>query len=234
MAAYNPLDKLNLAKSIESELLSRPTVMLGKVGELIGAGVYVIYYTGSSFAAYASIAKANKGGAFKQPIYVGKAIPKGGRKGGLATDVASKGHALADRLRQHASSIEQATNLKIEDFQVRHLVVDDVWIPLGENMLIETFKPVWNRAIDGFGNHDPGVRRAKQYRSPWDVLHPGREWANKLTESPVTREFLLERIDDYFAGRKLKKLPKALADQQAQQAEEAAEGADELGTEEPS
>lgn len=234
MVAYNPLDKFNLAKSIESELLARPIVMLGEVGDVIGAGVYAIYYTGSSFPAYAPIATANKGGAFKQPIYIGKAIPKGGRKGGLAADVASTGHALADRLRQHASSIEQANNLKLADFHVRHLVVDDVWIPLGENMLIETFKPVWNRAIDGYGNHDPGRRRAKQYKSPWDVLHPGRDWANKLTDSPVTGEFLLERIEDYFAGRKLKKLPKVLADQQAEQAEEAAESADELGTEEPS
>jgi hypothetical protein len=231
MVAYNPLDKLNLAKSIESELLARPTVLLGEVGNITGAGVYAIYYTGS-FPAYASIAKANKGGAFKQPIYVGKAIPKGGRKGGLAKDVASTGHALAVRLRQHATSIEQSESLNLSDFHVRHLVVDDVWIPLGENMLIETFKPVWNRAIDGFGNKDPGRRRATQYKSPWDVLHPGREFAKKLADSPVTREFLLERIKNYFAGRKLKKLPKVLAEQQAEQAEEAADSADELGTEE--
>jgi len=233
MTAYNPLDKLNLAKSIESELLDRDAVPLGELGNLTGAGVYVIYYSGV-FAAYAPVSQANQGGAFTKPIYVGKAIPKGGRKGGLAKDVAAIGHALSDRLKQHAASINEAENLELSDFYVRHLVVDDVWIPLGENMLIQSFKPVWNRAIDGFGNKDPGQRRAKQFKSPWDVLHPGREFAKKLTDSPVTDEFLLKRIDDYFAGRKLDKLPRALAKQQAEQAQEAAESADEVGTEDPS
>lgn len=225
MTAYNPLDKLALAKSIEAELLAREVVPLSDVGNIVGAGVYTIYYTGS-FPAYQSVATANKGGLFKLPIYVGKAIPKGGRKGGIAKDIASKGHALADRLRQHATSVDEAKNLKLADFFVRHLVIDDVWIPLGENMLIETFKPAWNRAIDGFGNKDPGRRRATQYKSPWDVLHPGRAFAEKLADSPVTQQFLLKRLEDYFAGRKLAKLPKALAEQQEQEAEEESEGAD--------
>jgi hypothetical protein len=227
MTAYNPLDKLALAKSIEIELLARDTTPLSVLGSVTGAGVYAIYYAGS-FPAYAPVAKANKSGAFALPIYVGKAIPKGGRKGGITTDVASTGHALSDRLKQHAASIDEAKNLKLADFHVRHLVVDDVWIPLGENMLIETFKPVWNRAIDGFGNKDPGRRRATQYKSPWDVLHPGRAFAEKLADSPVTAEFLLKRVADYFANRKLDKLPKVLAEQQEQLAEDAAESADEI------
>jgi hypothetical protein len=40
--------------------------------------------------------------------------------------------------------------------------------------MIEQFRPIWNLVIDGFGNKDPGKRRATQYRSLWDVLHPGR------------------------------------------------------------
>jgi len=228
--AYNPLDKLNLAKSIELELLSRPAVSLSSLSDISGAGVYAIYYTGP-FAAYAPLTRANAGGKFSKPIYVGKAIPKGGRKGGLANDVASTGKALLDRLRQHASSINEAENLELEDFFVRYLVVDDIWIPLGENMLIETFQPLWNRVIDGFGNKDPGQRRATQYKSPWDILHPGRGFAKKLADSPVTQDFLLKRVADYFAGRPLEKLPRQLAKQQAELAEEAEELADELGTE---
>lgn len=161
------------------------------------------------------MAQANRSGAFGQPIYVGKAIPKGGRKGGLTKDT-SVGRALADRLRQHATSIDEADNLDLDDFQFRHLVVEDIWIPLGENILIETFRPVWNRAIDGFGNKDPGRRRATQYKSPWDVLHPGRNFAEKLADSSLTIEFLLVRVEDYFAGRPLAKLPKAIAQQQAE------------------
>jgi Eco29kI restriction endonuclease len=225
--AYNPLDKINLAKSIETELLVSPTEPLSTTDHTAGAGVYVIYYTGP-FAAYAPLAEANRGGQFTRPIYIGKAIPKGGRKGGLAKDVAVTGRALGDRLKQHATSIAEAQNLDLADFHVRHLVVDDIWIPLGENMLIETFEPVWNRAIDGFGNKDPGNRRATQYRSPWDVLHPGRQFAVKLANSPLSVEFLLKRIEDYFAGRPLDKLPKAIAKQQAEEEAEAEDAADEI------
>jgi hypothetical protein len=212
---YNPLDKLNLARSIETELLGREPIPLGSADKINGAGVYVIYYTGD-FAAYVPIANANRKGAFKQPIYVGKAIPKGGRKGGLTKD-SSKSRALADRLRQHATSIEEVSNLKLSGFWVRSLVVDDIWIPLGENMLIENFEPVWNRAIDGFGNKDPGRRRATQYKSPWDVLHPGREFAEKLAGGEMTVKFLTQRVADYLAGRPLAKLPKAIAKQQAEE-----------------
>lgn len=104
----------------------------------------------------------------------------------------------------------EASNLELGDFWIRHLVVDDVRIPLGENMLFERFKPLWNRAIDGFGNKDPGKRRATQYRSPWDALHPGRVFAEKLAEGGLTRTYLLKRVDDYLSGRPLDKLPKAI------------------------
>ncbi|HEV7437164.1 MAG TPA: Eco29kI family restriction endonuclease [Pseudorhizobium sp.] len=224
--AYNPLDKINIAKSIESEVLARPADPLSAVDHIIGAGVYVIYYTGA-FSAYAAIADANRDGQFARPIYVGKAIPKGGRKGGLSTDVAATGRAMSDRLRQHAASIAESENLNLSDFYVRHLVVDDIWIPLGENMLIETFEPVWNRAIDGFGNKDPGRRRSTQFKSPWDVLHPGRNFAVKLAESPATPELLLQRVEDYFAGRPLTKLPKAVVKQQAEEEADAEDAADE-------
>lgn len=222
---YNPLDKLNIAKSIEGELLSGPVKPLSSIGDIAGAGVYVIYYTGT-FGPYAEIAAKNLDDKFKQPIYVGKAIPKGGRKGGLTKD-ASVGTALAERLRQHATSVDEADNLDLADFHFRYLVVDDVWIPLGENMLIETFKPVWNRAIDGFGNKDPGRRRKDQYKSPWDVLHPGRAFAEKLADSRVSQDFFIERVADYLAGRKLKPLPKKLKEQIEEEEKAAVEAADE-------
>ena len=190
-------------------------VLLGKVDHIAGAGVYVIYYCGP-FDAYGAIRNSGETQLLK-PIYVGKAIPKGGRKGGLTSEgAAAKGRALADRLRQHANSVDDCINLELNDFWVRHLVVDDVWIPLGENILIETFKPLWNQAVDGFGNKDPGKRRSNQFKSPWDVLHPGRSFAEKLGESPVTVELVIQRISDHFAGRSLTRLPKLVAAQQAE------------------
>lgn len=68
------------------ESLVRP---LSDTADLIGAGVYAIYYVGD-FARYAPIDAVNTDDLFSQPIYVGKAIPKGGRKGGMVTD-AGKG-----------------------------------------------------------------------------------------------------------------------------------------------
>ena len=202
---YNPLDKMNLGRSVAEALLLCPVASLTQTADLAGAGVYAIYYTGG-FEAYAPVAEKNADSNFHQPIYVGKAVPKGARKGGLAFD-ASKGRALRDRLRQHAASIDEATNLDLGDFHFRSLVVDDIWIPLGENMMIEQFKPVWNIVLDGFGNKDPGKRRATQYRSPWDVLHPGRQFAEKLADGVTTPEMLTARLSAYFAGQVVPLIP---------------------------
>jgi hypothetical protein len=120
----------------------------------IGAGVYAIYYIGS-FAAYGRLSEVNRNGQFRCPIYAGKAVPAGARKGGFGLEV-EHGQALSKRLSEHAESIKAVQNLEIADFYCRFLVVDDIWIPLAESMLIERFKPVWNRALEGFGNHDPG------------------------------------------------------------------------------
>ncbi len=202
---YNPLAKVNLGRSVAEALLLSPVAPLAQVTDLAGAGVYAIYYTGG-FEAYAPVAAKNENGVFEQPIYVGKAVPKGARKGGLSFD-AAKGRALRDRLRQHASSIDEVNNLDLADFHFRSLVVDDIWIPLGENMMIEQFKPIWNLVIDGFGNKDPGKRRASQYRSPWDVLHPGRQFAAKLADGDTTSAMLTTRLREYFAGQVVPLVP---------------------------
>jgi len=204
-APYNPLDKINLGRSVAEALLTRKVEALAEASDLVGAGVYAIYYTGS-FETYKPIAQPNRNGAFEKPVYVGKAIPRGARKGGLTFD-AAKGKSLRDRLRQHTASISEAANLELADFHFRSLVVDDIWIPLGENMMIEEFKPIWNVVIDGFGNKDPGIRRATQYKSSWDVLHPGRSFAQKLAAGGITPEALTLRLRNYFAGQAVPLIP---------------------------
>lgn len=207
---YNPLDKINLARSIEIEVLSREVLPLGTAELVAGAGVYVLYYHGD-FPAYMPIVSANAE-SWERPIYVGKAIPKGGRKGGITRDTAAAGTALGSRLRKHAESIRATENLKVEDFVFRYIVLDDIWIPLGENILIETFKPLWNVAVEGFGINDPGKGRLNQKRSPWDVLHPGRGYAARLTGGGPDSAAVLGRIEDHFAGKPLRALPKVLAE----------------------
>lgn len=196
---YNPLDKKNLGISVADALLERCPGTLPPADPIVGAGIYAIYYVGDS-PEYDHIAKANRDEHYDAPIYVGKAVPAGARKGG-ALFGASQTRALYNRLREHADSIEQATNLALSDFRCRYLVVDDIWIPLGESLLIDMFEPAWNRVIDGFGNHDPGAGRSKQQRSAWDVLHPGRPWAEKLQDNNRTREELLDNLERFLTHK---------------------------------
>jgi len=201
---YNPLAKGNLAESIARSILDSEVKPLEDTSRLVGAGVYVIYYSGK-LEIYSPVAAKNAGNVFGQPIYIGKAIPKGGRKGALSEDSAAKGSALRDRLGQHLASVSEGQGLKAKDFHYRCLVVDDIWIPLGENMLVERFKPVWNLVIDGFGNKDPGRRRADQYRSPWDVIHPGRSFTHKLGLNPIPAEDFVKSLQTFYEVGKVVK-----------------------------
>jgi len=175
---YNPLHKRHLGESVAKALLARPVVALPPPKAFSGAGVYALYYIGG-FPAYRLIAAQNADDQWAAPIYVGKAVPAGARKGGYGLGEAP-GEVLYRRLREHGESIGHAENLQVEDFYCRYLVVDDIWIPLGESLLISMFSPLWNQLLDGFGNHDPGTGRYNQQNSPWDVIHPGRPWAAKL------------------------------------------------------
>jgi Eco29kI restriction endonuclease len=195
--AYNPLDKLNLGKSVVEALLVLPSTRIETVAPFEGAGIYAIYYHGA-FEPYQAIS-GREPGAVDAPIYVGKAVPSGARKGANLT-TSSVGRWLFNRISEHRDSIKAVQNLDVGDFSVRYLVVDDIWIPLGEALLISTFNPVWNRLIDGFGNHDPGAGRYNGLRPLWDVLHPGRAWADKCKPRNETREEIGRRIIDYFSA----------------------------------
>lgn len=195
---YNPLDKMNLGGSVAEAMLESAVHPLGGLAPFDGAGIYAIYYTGD-FEAYKPLAMKNRDDKFESPIYVGKAVPPGARKGNFGLD-AEAGPALYKRLQEHAESASAAENLRIEDFFCRFLVVDDIWIPLGESLLIAKFAPIWNKLIDGFGNHDPGKGRYEGARPKWDTLHPGRGWANKCAARIETPEQIAEEIKAYFRG----------------------------------
>ena len=193
---FNPLDKENLGKSVARAILATNVVPLADLEAFNGAGIYALYYTGN-FPAYDPIATRNRNGAFQIPIYVGSAVPPGGRKGGFGMQ--TKPHSkLFGRLNKHCQSITQAENLDLADFHCRYLLVDDIWIPLGESLLIAWHNPLWNQKLDGFGNHDPGGGRYKQLRSPWDVVHPGRTWAYKCAERKESQKQLIADIENYL------------------------------------
>ncbi|RJX18466.1 MAG: Eco29kI family restriction endonuclease [Desulforudis sp.] len=192
---YNPLDKRHLGESVGQAMLRQPVVPLGSLAAFSGAGIYAIYYTGN-FPAYEEIVNRNQQNCFNIPIYVGKAVPKGARKGGDMEAI--PGLVLFSRLKQHAKNIEEASNLDLADFHCRYLIVDDIWIPLGEALLIARFNPIWNKLIDGFGNHDPGKGRHAGLRPRWDVLHPGRSWADRCKPRNESADQILREAQDYL------------------------------------
>ncbi|MEW6262373.1 MAG: Eco29kI family restriction endonuclease [Thermodesulfobacteriota bacterium] len=199
---FNPLDKTNLGENVAKAVLRQPVGALPPDEPFIGAGVYAIYYEGD-FPLYKDVSEQNRNDLYRWPIYVGKAVPAGARKGGYGLG-ADPGLALFKRLIEHAASIEQAENLCLKDFRCRFLVVDDIWIPLAESLLIEMFSPLWNRKIEGFGNHDPGKGRYNQQRSLWDAIHPGRPWAVKLQPPSTDESMVRENAAEYLSRTKAK------------------------------
>lgn len=161
-----------------------------------GIGVYALYFIGKD-SLYNQFHEINRL-EYSQPIYVGKAVPRGWRQG---RECSSKSNELYRRLCDHAKSIAQAENLYIEDFLCRFMILENEasnLIGTVEAALIRHYQPLWNCLIDGFGNHDPGRGRYNQEISEWDVLHPGREWARKCALSLVDIEILKQKIANYF------------------------------------
>ncbi|PLC07560.1 restriction endonuclease [Variovorax sp. RO1] len=186
-------------------MLLSPVHPLGEVAKFAGAGIYAIYYVGD-FPAYEPIAIRNRDGKFDAPLYVGKAVPEGSRQGKNITSQ-DETTALRSRLSEHAASIRAvqreatdgvAPSLKLEDFFCRYLIVDDVWIPLGESLLVAKFNPLWNQFLDGFGNHTPGSGREKGVRPRWDTLHPGRLWAKRLPPRQESSDEILRDVANHL------------------------------------
>lgn len=159
-APYDPLDLRTLAESMAKVVLEQPVHPLAKVPTFEGAGIYVIYYTGS-YEPYRSIAQRNKNQKWEQPIYVGEAARKGGRKGGVLVE-GPAGKVLFNRLKNHLDSIRNTKNLKVDEFWCRYLVIKDFFIPLCESLLIDRYTPIWNKVIDGFGNKVVGAGRQRE------------------------------------------------------------------------
>lgn len=192
---FNPLDKKNLGASVAEALLAGRIHPMSNIPPFVGSGVYVIYYAGD-FAPYTELSRRNVIGSAVAPIYIGKAVSAGARKG---VGIVPGGRSLYNRLTEHVESIRAANNLQLEHFYCRYLVVDEIWIPLGESLLISRYAPVWNTLVDGFGNHDPGAGRYQGLCPRWDVLHPGRAWAARCRPRTETQDQIAAEVTNYLA-----------------------------------
>jgi len=188
---YDPLTYENLMLGLASrfqDLALTPLNAKPDIQRIEGPGIYSLHY-GGDFAPYEPIADRED-----RPIYVGKAVPPGSRKGKPPNPSAPQ---LRRRITEHAGSIDQAQNLRVEDFSFRALAVEPVWITLAERFLIDHFRPVWNLCLDGFGDHDPGSGRHQGQRSWWDTLHPGRPWSRNL-RAVKSRDAGMTMVQDFL------------------------------------
>lgn len=166
-----------------------------------GAGVYAIYCTARD-GIYKKFGETVNRLEYAVPIYVGKAVSAGWRQ---SRNAGANGldRALFSRLKQHCSSIAAVKNLSPSDFSCRFVIFEGAateMIAAVEAALIKLHNPLWNSVIDGFGNHDPGGRRTTGKIPQWDVLHPGRAWAMRMTGEKPSLAYLKRRVADYLVG----------------------------------
>jgi len=117
-----------------------------------GPGVYLLRHTGAH-------PLYRRFGA--RPVYIGRST------------------SLRQRIRTHRRTLQATHDLEPDAFGVIAIATGSRAISaLYEQLLIEHFRPVWNQhKLGGFGNRFPGAKRSGQRTSPFDRVHPGRNWA---------------------------------------------------------
>ncbi len=165
----------------------------------LGTGVYALYYVGQNplYKKYSALNRL----AYNYPIYVGKAVPKGWRQARISGSALNQSRELNNRLREHSRNIVVGGGLSLEDFTCRFVIFEDEgsdMIGTIEAALIKLNRPLWNVAIDGFGNHDPGRGRYEQAKSDWDVIHPGRSWAERCKGTPKNESVIFSNIERHL------------------------------------
>ena len=188
---FDPSDPNTAGRMVALTLVAQPRHSLARIPDFYGAGIYAIYYNGE-FPPYASLTRR------AHPIYVGKADPDNPS----AKDALQQGAKLSARLNEHARNICKAhTTLDINDFECRFLIVQTGFQKSAEDYLINFFQPIWNsetKICFGLGKHGDSADTRGNKRSPWDTMHPGREWANRTTENQKPLHLIIEQIETHL------------------------------------
>ena len=168
---FDPCDSKNIQYFSIFALLSQTIIPLNSINPFCGSGIYAIYYKGN-YSLYNKISNT------ETPIYIGKSSP-------LSISLNSndkKNFYLMKRLEEHKKNISKAeSTLNINDFYCRWILVKSGWESILESYMINFFNPIWNKEtklIFGFGKHGDSTKTRLNKRSPWDTLHPSREWAS--------------------------------------------------------
>lgn len=197
---YHSEEFIELVKDAIRFFNGTPVHPLPLQDRFFGAGVYALYYTGKSniYNRYAQLNRLE----YKYPIYVGKAVPKGWRQSRTSHDAAKPSTELYSRLREHSRNIQKVEGIDLKDFSCRFVIFEaegSDMIGTIEAALIKLNTPLWNSVLDGFGNHTPGAGRFNQAKSDWDVIHTGREWAEKCKGVPSNRDEILACISKHLS-----------------------------------
>ena len=198
-ATFDPADPKTVGRMVSLALLAQPMIPLSSIKSAYGSGVYAIYYAGDH-PLYLAISGT------ETPIYVGKADPQNDD----ASNPREQGAKLTARLLEHAGTIATAAAysdrlpeglnpIRLEDFNCRRLVCATNAQLVAEKHLIRTFWPLWNaetKACWGMSKHGDAATTRANKRSPWDVVHPGRQWAldTRLVDS-ISPEEIRSRVD---------------------------------------
>ncbi|MEU6269248.1 Eco29kI family restriction endonuclease [Saccharopolyspora shandongensis] len=192
LSLFDPGDPQTSAQVIGLMTVAQPRHPLATIRPFYGAGVYALYYRGP-FEPYEGLAGK------EQPIYVGKADPADRN----ATDAVQQGQALFKRLNEHARSIRAASStLDAKDFDCRFLIVQSGYQHAAETRLIDFFRPIWNNEVGicfGIGKHGDSSKTRSNKRSPWDTLHPGRNWAEDSHGDQKPRDQILREIKEHLS-----------------------------------
>lgn len=185
---FDPLRLDILSRNLREALDARPRVEFPPADRFAGAGLYALYYKGP-MELYGELRDHDV------PIYVGKAEAGNSSYGEPFNEQLPKLH---DRIAKHASSVREVANhgggISSDHFEVRYLLLDDLWIVLGERALLRAYAPVlWNTIMPGFGGNPPGTAR-NNARSIWDTIHPGRLRAGNVCNRRFTHSEMVDRI----------------------------------------
>jgi hypothetical protein len=149
---------------------------LDKKGNFPGCGIYALYYTGD----YETYVRIRSGGSHL-PIYIGKSL------------------TLARRLQEHVSTLENS-DLSINDFTCKLIVLPHQWILHAEENLIQRYRPVWN-VLRGFGSgeRERGWNVRKNRTTDWAAYHSYDEKAQEVrANKPERIARIASKLEDFI------------------------------------
>ncbi|MFD8023676.1 Eco29kI family restriction endonuclease [Streptomyces lavendulae] len=159
---FNPLHRDNLIRSVAYALQTADPVPLVGMPRFEGSGLFSLYYVGPN-----DLYRPVSDDRCRTPLYVGSATPLGTRRDGSLVEAP---HPLWNRLTRYRRRLDGALDLKAEDFRVRYLLTDDLFIHGAQEQTNRDHRPVWNVVLPGIGSMRAGTTTRSRY-SPWEILH---------------------------------------------------------------